>query len=33
MFGFIIHMIAIAAMWTGGGLIACMGVILGCMTG
>jgi len=26
-----IHMIAIAAMWIGDGLIACMGMILGCM--
>lgn len=31
MFGFIAHMIGIASMWIGGGLIACMGQMIGCM--
>lgn len=32
-FAFVAHMIAISAMWVGGGLIACTGIIIGCMTG
>lgn len=31
MFGFIIHMIAVSAMFIGAGLMACMGIILGCI--
>jgi hypothetical protein len=30
-FGFIVHMIAISAMFVGAGLIACFGIILGCI--
>lgn len=29
-FGFIAHMIGIAVMFTGAGLFACLGIILGC---
>ena len=33
MFGFVLHMIGIGFMWIGDGLVACMGVIIGCMMG
>lgn len=33
MFGWIIHTIALSAMWIGAGLIACLGMVFGCFGG